>query len=73
MIGCKDPEKSEMEKIWDERIEREDEYRDNNPPGNYIDYNDNIENELIGTEAELLRMNKVNDSLLNELYKCKNQ
>jgi len=74
LLGCNNPKMSELEKLAEKRIESEEEFMDNNSKGGiYIDYSDNLENELRGTETELTRMNKVNDSLLKELYKCQNQ
>ena len=71
LIGCKNPEMSELGKLSEMRMEREEEIM--RQEGQHIDYTDNLENELRGTETELRRMNKVNDSLLNQLYECQNK
>ncbi len=75
LIGCKNQENSTLEKIWREKSnEMEEEgIAHQHLEDIYTDFKDNLENELRGTELELLRVNKLNDSLLNELYKCQNQ
>ena len=74
LIGCKNQENSRLEKTGDVRIKMEEEIiREQRFEDSYIDFKDNLENELRGTEGELLRLHKLNDSLLNELYKCQNQ
>ena len=70
VLGCKRYESQPNEAYeYRERMEEEIMERQSGL-GSYVDFKDNLENELRGTEEELMRMNKLNDSLWDELYKC---
>tara|TARA_R110000851_G_scaffold310283_1_gene469996 strand:- start:14546 stop:14794 length:249 start_codon:yes stop_codon:yes gene_type:complete len=70
LFGCKKSGPDSGVIINEERERREEEIINGFIENDFVEYKDNIENELNGTEEELLRMYKVNDSLLIELYNC---
>lgn len=71
-ISCKKPDESIYFNFNEDREKLEEEIlnRKLQRESDFVEYKDNLENELQGTEAELLKMYIVNDSLLNELYNC---
>lgn len=72
LIGCKksNPVNYDLLSEEHEKIEEEIINRYIFKEEGFVEYKDNIENKLQGTEAELLRMYELNDSLTIELYKC---
>ncbi len=70
LIGCKKSVSDSGVIIHPEREKIEEKIINGFIENDFVEYKDNIEIELDGTEEELLRMYKVNDSLLIELYNC---
>ena len=75
LIGCKksNPVNYDLLSEEHEKIEEEIINRYIFKEEGFVEYKDNLENELQGTEAELLRMYELNDSLMIELYKCQQE